>query len=88
VSGTVLQVATSTDRLHTIDVEINKFFLSDNEIPLTGTRFIRIEVFPTVRIAKHELPSRGLAVQICGQLMWDGDGWLEIHPRTLSDVRW
>lgn len=51
-------------------------------------RFIRIEVFPQVLVSYNGAkPQVSNGIIIKGRLMWDRDGWLEIHPKFGSDLQ-
>ena len=52
-----------------------------------GTRFLRAELFPEAKGPLDQVPKVGSRVVITGELAWDGDGHLEIHPRRPSDVK-
>jgi hypothetical protein len=52
-----------------------------------GPRFIRVELFPRAKGPLDRIPESGSRVEITGDVMWDGDGHVEIHPRRPSDVR-
>jgi|SRR5579864_2541420 len=88
VDGTVVQVAGSTDGLYTIDVSIKQLKVADRLVTLAHpSSFIRVEVFPFVRIGAH-LPRHAKdSVCISGKLMWDADGFLEIHPQQAVQIQ-
>ncbi len=52
-----------------------------------GVRYLRSELFPEAKGPLDQIPKVGSRVEIAGNLMWDGDGHLEIHPRRPQDVR-
>lgn len=86
VSGKVVQAAGSSDGLYTIDLAIENLSVDGKPVRLSRPSFIRVEVFPLVRhgaplpVCKDEL------VCISGKLMWDGDGFLEIHPKHPNEI--
>jgi hypothetical protein len=51
-----------------------------------GIRYLRSELFPESKGDLDKVPRIGSRVQITGELWWDGDGHLEIHPRRPSDI--
>lgn len=51
-----------------------------------GVRYLRSELFPEAKGDLDKVPRVGSRVQITGELWWDGDGHLEIHPRRPSDI--
>ena len=87
VNGTVIQAAGSTDGLYTIDLRILQLHVGDQAVVLPEHLvFIRIEVFPFVR-GGAPLPVHAYdKVCISGKLMWDADGFLEIHPKNSKDI--
>ena len=51
-------------------------------------KFIRAEVFPQVLLAYSGAPLQvPNNIIIKGRLMWDRDGWLEIHPKYGNDLQ-
>jgi hypothetical protein len=85
VQGRVVQAAGSTDGLYTIDVQIDRLCVADKSAALHRPSFVRIEVFPFSRIGAPLPVTRNQNVSISGKLMWDADGFLEIHPKTKTD---
>jgi len=86
VSGTVVHAAGSSDGLYTIDLEIYDLTLANQSVPLLHSSFIRVEAFPWVRFGAP-LPREGDGACVSGKLMWDGDGFLEIHPTSSSQIK-
>ena len=86
VSGNVVQGAGSTDGLYTIDLRINDLNVSGTPVKLISPSFIRVEVFPRARKGAPLPVAPGGAYCITGRLMWDGDGFLEIHPQRAPDI--
>ena len=85
VVGALRKVAFSTDGFTTMDIQLDTFYVDGEPAALSGERYIRVEVFPWAGYAPASIPE-GSTVQITGRLMWDGDGWLEIHPESASDI--
>lgn len=52
-----------------------------------GTRFLRVEVFPQAKGPLELIPKLGSRVLISGDIRWDGDGHMELHPRSINDIR-
>jgi hypothetical protein len=46
-----------------------------------------VELFPRAKGPLDRIPQSGSRVEITGDVMWDGDGHVEVHPRRPSDVR-
>jgi hypothetical protein len=86
VRGNVVHAAGSTDGLYTIDVQIDQLYLDSQPVRLGfSPAFIRIEVFPFARIGAPLPVRKNDPVCVSGKLMWDADGFLEIHPKRPSD---
>ncbi len=85
IEGRVVQAAGSTDGLYTIDVQVHRLCVSNTPADLNLPSFIRIEVFPFARIGAPLPVAPNQNVSISGKLMWDADGFLEIHPKNASD---
>ncbi|GEM_PF-3160289 len=85
--GKVLQVARARHGFYTVDMELSEFAVQGQPTRLDGRRFIRVEMHGKPTKESLRLPQEGDAVRICGKLMWDADGFLEIHPRTGGDVQ-
>jgi hypothetical protein len=52
-----------------------------------GDRFIRVELFPWAKGPLNQIPTVGSRVAISGEIMWDGDGHVELHPQRPADVK-
>ncbi len=85
--GRVLSGVGGIDGMYTVDLALQSFFVNGTETQLDGPRFVRVEFFSYAKKNVPRLPGKGDSVRICGKLMWDGDGFLEIHPRTAADVQ-
>lgn len=81
VSGTVVQATGSDDGLYTIDLQIRQLTVGGQLVELSHGSFIRVEVFPFVRIGAWVPVFERDDLCIAGALMWDADGFLEIHPK-------
>jgi len=51
-----------------------------------GACHLRAELFPEAKGDLDKVPKIGSRIQLTGELWWDGDGHLEIHPRRPSDI--
>jgi len=85
-AGTVVHAVRGIDGFHTVDLALTEFQVNGETPLLEGPRFLRIEIFGKAMKDMQRRPRKGEAVRICGKLMWDGDGFLEIHPRTATDI--
>jgi len=84
--GEVLYAAPSRHQFYTVDKVLKDFSVNGEHPKLEGTRFVRIEMHGQARQETKLPPRAGDKVRLCGKLMWDGDGFLEIHPRTAEDT--
>ena len=86
--GRVLYHRTSSDGFTTIDIKLNSLEVAGAIVPLPKYRFIRAEVFRGwVPLDKLVLDDIDTAIMIRGKLVWDNDGWFEIHPQKPGDVQ-
>jgi hypothetical protein len=97
--GEVRNVAYSWDGFETIDIKLLKItvftnkmilqnadFSDETSIPLMS-KYIRIEVCPEVLLACNmPKPMIDNTMIFKGQLLWDRDGFLEIHPKYGGDL--
>jgi hypothetical protein len=51
-----------------------------------GVRYLRVEVFPQAKGPLELIPATGSRVRIKGDIRWDGDGHVELHPRRVGDI--
>jgi hypothetical protein len=97
-NGEIQNIAYSWDGFETIDIKLIKLTVFRSEaalqnadaeetsIELTG-KYIRIEVRPQVLLACNMPPPLVAQTMIFkGQLFWDRDGFLEIHPKFGGDL--
>lgn len=52
-----------------------------------GSRYLRVEVFPQAKGPLELIPKIGSRVSIQGDIRWDGDGHVELHPRKVDDIK-
>lgn len=78
----------STDRFLTVDVRLREVTFGVTRFEISDcTRFLRAEVCTCfVDMSEGNRPVLGDVVEIRGELRWDRDGFLEIHPRGATDV--
>lgn len=87
VRGIVQQSVSSTDGFKTIDVRAEDILVNGEHLALgNGFFYMRVEVKPCVRRKFRLRNLAGHHVRISGRLMWDGDGFLEIHPALERDI--
>ena len=87
VNAKVVQAAGSTDLFYTIDLKIESLTVGGEDVRTPeGGSFIRVEVLPRVRVGARLPVQPDQSVCISGKLMWDADGFLEIHPNTAKQI--
>jgi hypothetical protein len=85
--GQVKQSSWSTDRFVTVDLHLSEIEGDGASITLRQRRYLRAEICERqLRLPKEQWPCPGDQVRIAGRLMWDGDGFLEVHPQYRSDI--
>lgn len=88
VTGEVVHAAGSTDAFYTIDVKIESLRVAGKQVQvIPGTSFIRIEVLPRARFGAPLRVCPDQPIRVSGKLMWDADGFLEIHPTLANDIQ-
>ncbi len=85
--GEVRHAVGGIDGMYTVDLALSAFQVNETETRLRGPRYLRVELFHAVKKRLRVLPRKGDSVQICGKLMWDADGFLELHPRNPDDIQ-
>jgi hypothetical protein len=87
LEGRVIQLAHSLDGMTTVDLEVRRAEMG-RTIPVdVPNKFIRMEIFGNVGRHLQIAALQDRVVEVRGKLMWDGDGFLEIHPVTASAIR-
>jgi len=87
ITGLVKQAVKSTDQFYTVDMKLQTLLIDGRNIQLTDERYLRAEVcLCQVKLSEKERPHVGEIVWMRGRLIWDGDGFVEIHPRNKDEV--
>jgi len=87
ITGLVKQTAKSTDQFYTVDMKLETLQIDGRNIPFTGDRYLRAEIcLCEVKLPESERPQVGEKVWMRGRMVWDGDGFVEIHPRHAAEV--
>jgi hypothetical protein len=88
VIGRVKQTSLSSDKFYTVDMQVKELQIDGRPMPLNGDRYLRAEICTCqVTLSDANRPSTNDTVWIYGRLVWDGDGFIEIHPRKTDDVK-
>jgi hypothetical protein len=86
VRGTVVQAVGSSDGLYTIDLAIKQLTVDGRVVQLQRASFVRVEVLPFVRIGAPLPVCKDDEIRVSGELMWDADGFLEVHPKHAREI--
>jgi hypothetical protein len=87
-TGVVQRTARSTDQFYTVDMKLDGLRIDGKAMLLSGDRYLRAEVcLCEVKLSGPDRPNAGDKVWIRGRMVWDGDGFVEIHPRSEADVK-
>jgi hypothetical protein len=86
VEGTIVQVGHSLDGMTTVDLRLWHVSISGHSLSNIDHKFLRMEVFGYVGRHVQIGLKLGQSVRVYGELMWDGDGFLEVHPSSAADI--
>jgi len=87
VTGLVKQSAKSTDQFLTVDVKLATLQIGGENIPIIDERYLRAEIcLCDVKLSEKDWFREGETVWMRGRMVWDGDGFVEIHPRNAAEV--
>jgi hypothetical protein len=87
ITGLVEQASKSTDQFLTVDVKLETLQIGDRNIPLADVRYLRAEIcLCDVTLSEKDRPRKGETVWMRGRMVWDGDGFVEIHTRSKAEV--
>jgi hypothetical protein len=84
--GTVVHADRSADGFYTVDLALDSFVVGGQDTELAKPRFVRAETRGEARKQAARVLRRGGSARLCGELKWDHDGFLEIHPRQAAQV--
>ena len=84
--GTVVHADRSADGFFTVDLALDSFAIQGQDTELAKPRFVRAETRGAARKQAAGFLRRGGSARLCGELKWDHDGFLEIHPREAAQV--
>jgi hypothetical protein len=86
--GLVVQHEFSSNGFLTMDVQLQSLTINRVQIPLRGPRYMRFEIFlGKVSVEKAIYAETNAWIVGQGKLVWDSDGWFEIHPQKTGDVQ-
>ena len=85
--GPVVMHQISSSGFFTVDLRLNSLTVDNVPVPISGTRYIRLEIFlGKVTVDDAMRSETNEVVRAEGKLVWDNDGWFEIHPQRTGDV--
>lgn len=71
----------------TVDLRLRSLMVKHVAIPLRGPRYMRVVIFLPKSSAEPAVYKQTNVVVVAqGKLVWNFDGWFEIHPRENGDV--
>ena len=86
--GHVMQHEASSNGFRTADLRLESLTVDNVRVRWKGTRFMRVEIFlGKVSVKPAILDDANALLCVEGKLVWDEDGWFEIHPERSGDVR-
>jgi len=86
--GRVMQHEVGSNGFRTVDLRLKSLTVDNVRIHWKGTRYMRVEIYlGKVQVEPAILDNTNALLSIEGKLVWDEDGWFEIHPESAGDVR-
>jgi len=85
-AGSVVHADPSADGFYTVDLALDSFAVDGQDTELAKPRFLRAETRGAAKKQAARVLRRGGSARLCGELKWDHDGFLEIHPRRAGQV--
>lgn len=86
--GPVVLHQISSSGFFTVDLRLDSLTVDNVPVPITGPRYMRLEIFlGKVDVDKAMRHETNEVITAEGKLVWDSDGWFEIHPQKTGDVR-
>jgi hypothetical protein len=87
-TGIALQYKFTSGPNLTIDLRLQSLTVKHVPVPLREPRYMRVVIFlakTSVAAAVYERTNSMVVAQ--GKLVWNSDGWFEIHPQKTGDVQ-
>jgi len=85
--GHVMQHEVSSNGYRTVDLRLKSLTVDKVRVHWKGTRFMRVEIFlGKITVDPAILDHTNALLCVEGKLVWDEDGWFEIHPESSGDV--
>jgi len=90
VNGEVKQVEHSLDGMTTVDMKVESISTAGDWAYWAKPRdekFLRMEIFKCIGRQLHSPFFEGERIRVEGKLMWDADGFLEVHPSRDAQIQ-
>ncbi|HTV42014.1 MAG TPA: hypothetical protein VMF08_15630 [Candidatus Sulfotelmatobacter sp.] len=85
--GVSLQHQFSSGPYLTLDLRLKSLTVDSVPVPLHRTRYMRVVIFLVKASVPPDVHKRTNPMVIArGKLVWNFDGWFEIHPQKTGDV--
>jgi hypothetical protein len=86
-TGVTVQHEYTSGPYLTIDLRLQSLMVKHVVVPLRGRRYMRVVIFLPKASADPAVYKQTNSVVLAkGKLVWNFDGWFEIHPREKGDV--
>jgi hypothetical protein len=86
-TGVTVQHEYTSGPYLTIDLRLKSLMVKHAVVPLDGPRYMRVVIFLPKSSAEPAVYKQTNSVVVArGKLVWNFDGWFEIHPREKGDV--
>jgi len=86
-TGFALQHEFTSGPYLTIDLRLQSLIVNRVPVQFRGPRYMRVVIFLAKASAKSGVYERTNSVIVAqGKLVWNFDGWFEIHPQKTGDV--
>jgi len=86
--GHVMQHEVSSNGFRSVDLRLKSLTVDNVRVHWKGTRYMRVEIYlGKVTVDPTILDDTNALLRVDGKLVWDEDGWFEIHPESTGDVR-
>lgn len=86
-AGVALQHQFTSGPYLTIDLRLQSLSVEGVHVPLNGPRYMRVVIFlPKDSVSAPVYKQTNALVFAQGKLVWNFDGWFEIHPQKTGDV--
>jgi len=85
--GYVMQQEVASSGFRTVDLRLASLTVDNVRVRWKGTRFMRVEIFlGKVFVNPAILDNTNALLCVEGKLVWDEDGWFEIHPQNSGAI--